>query len=240
MCGNGLKFRFVTNFVNTTNHHVGVSFEHSRLPKQNQGVTSWICHFYLYHGMSLRCSAHSATLHDFVHFWESLELLFPLIVILQSFYFKDGGVNGIHSQDQLCIALAEGCRCCVLKGGIQALRSASSSASTDNLQFLSRYACEFAVAKVHFKNCIMWPSTSNVGVCDSELFQFCMLFLTLVCLIYRDAVALLLQRKEGITEAKNLGASVPHLIDVRRHDERVLYGNIKGSLHIQGIRGLIL
>jgi hypothetical protein len=60
------------------------------------------------------------------------------------------------SQYQLCIALAEGCRCCVLKGGIQALRSASSSsASTDNLQFLSRYACEFAVAEVHLKNHIM-------------------------------------------------------------------------------------
>lgn len=77
-------------------------------------------------------------------------------------------------------------------------------------------------------------------VCDSELLQSCMLFLTLVCVCYRDAVALLLQRKEGITEDKNLGASVPHLIDVRRHDERVLYGNIKGSLHIQGIRGLFL
>lgn len=36
MCGNGLKVRFVNEFVNTTNHHVGVSFQHSHLPNQNQ------------------------------------------------------------------------------------------------------------------------------------------------------------------------------------------------------------
>ena len=40
MCGNGLKVRFVNEFVNTTNHHVGVSFQHSHLPNQNQGGDS--------------------------------------------------------------------------------------------------------------------------------------------------------------------------------------------------------
>jgi hypothetical protein len=40
MCGNGLKVRFVNEFVNTINHHVGVSFQHSHLPNQNQGGDS--------------------------------------------------------------------------------------------------------------------------------------------------------------------------------------------------------
>ena len=35
-------------------------------------------------------------------------------------------------------------------------------------------------------------------------------------------------------DEKNAGANMPWLIDLRRHDERVLYGHIKGSMHIRG------
>ncbi|XP_024369153.1 uncharacterized protein [Physcomitrium patens] len=49
----------------------------------------------------------------------------------------------------------------------------------------------------------------------------------------RDAVALLLQNKEAMTDEKNVRANTPWLIDLRRHDERALYGHIKGSLHIR-------
>ena len=50
----------------------------------------------------------------------------------------------------------------------------------------------------------------------------------------RDAVALLLQNKEAMADEKNVGANTPWLIDLRRHDERALYGHIKGSMHIRG------
>lgn len=50
----------------------------------------------------------------------------------------------------------------------------------------------------------------------------------------RDAVALLLQNKEAMVDEKNAGANTPWLIDLRRHDERALYGHIKGSMHIRG------
>lgn len=50
----------------------------------------------------------------------------------------------------------------------------------------------------------------------------------------RDAVALLLHNKEAMVDEKNVGSSTPWLIDLRRHDERVLYGHIKGSMHIRG------
>lgn len=51
----------------------------------------------------------------------------------------------------------------------------------------------------------------------------------------RDAVALLLQNKEAMADEKNAGGNLPWLIDVRRHDERALYGHIKGSLHIRSM-----
>ncbi|XP_024389042.1 uncharacterized protein [Physcomitrium patens] len=75
--------------------------------------------------------------------------------------------------------------CCILKGGIQALR-ASSPPNGESLNFMSR-----------------------------------------------DAVALLLQNKETLVDEKDVGAHTPWLIDLRRHDERALYGHIKGSLHIR-------
>ncbi|KAG0562048.1 hypothetical protein M758_9G127800 [Ceratodon purpureus] len=75
--------------------------------------------------------------------------------------------------------------CCILKGGLQALRS-NSPVNVEGLRFMSR-----------------------------------------------DALALLLHNKEAMLDEKNSGANTPWLIDLRRHDERVLYGHIKGSMHIR-------
>lgn len=55
----------------------------------------------------------------------------------------------------------------------------------------------------------------------------------------RDAVALLLQNKEAMVDEKNVGTNTPWLIDLRRHDERALYGHIKGSMHIRGVNGAL-
>lgn len=66
-------------------------------------------------------------------------------------------------------------------------------------------------------------------------YSYCLQTFDLVChLCGRDAVALLLQNKEAMVE-KNVGANTPWLIDLRRHDERALYGHIKGSMHIRGM-----
>nr|PNR62034.1 hypothetical protein PHYPA_000458 [Physcomitrium patens] len=51
--------------------------------------------------------------------------------------------------------------------------------------------------------------------------------------ISRDAVALLVRNKEAMADDKNVGENTPWLIDLRRQDERALYGHIKGSLHIR-------
>ncbi|BFI34033.1 hypothetical protein MPTK2_4g20300 [Marchantia polymorpha subsp. ruderalis] len=48
----------------------------------------------------------------------------------------------------------------------------------------------------------------------------------------RDAVAVLLQKNDRGGEASEAGTNPVYLIDVRRHDERALFGHIRGSHHV--------
>lgn len=54
------------------------------------------------------------------------------------------------------------------------------------------------------------------------------------CVQFRDAVSVLLHKNDRGGEVSEAAPPSAYVIDVRRHDERALYGHIKGSHHVPG------